>query len=287
MSRPAQWGQLPNRWWIALGAALIVVVVAIVIGLVLRDGTSLPGDLSQAVESGDVDLVQAHLEAGADPDEPRVVGLTPLMRAAIRDDVAIVALLVDAGADLEATAAEGLTAVHVAAQTDAAASLELLVAAGAGLDDVSVNGMNALHHAADLGSVDAIEFIAGTGMDLDVPSEVVTQGHGHPRDRGAPALGIAAHAGHLEAVETLLALGAGVDSLSSNGHSPLLLAVFSGHSSEVVSALLAAGADPTIEASCEVGGCSLAEFEEGDALTWARELNQTEMVPLLEAALAT
>jgi ankyrin repeat protein len=132
-------------------------------------------------------------------------------------------------------------------------------------------------------SVAVIEFIAGQGMDLDIPSGVVTQGHGHPRDRGATALGIAAHAGHIEAVERLLALGAGVNTLSMAGHSPLLLAVFSGHSPEVVSTLLAAGADPAIEASCEVGGCAL---EAGDALVWARQLNQTAMAPLLEAALA-
>jgi ankyrin repeat protein len=143
--------------------------------------------------------------------------------------------------------------------------------------------MNALHHAADLGSVGVIEFIAGLGMDLDMRSEAITQGHGHPRVRGGTALGIAARAGQLEAVETLLALGASVDALSSSDHSPLLLAVFSGQSSEVVSALLAAGADPGIEASCQLGGCSL---EAGDALAWARQLNQTAMVPLLEAALA-
>jgi ankyrin repeat protein len=145
----------------------------------------------------------------------------------------------------------------------------------------SINGMNALHHAADLGSVTVIEFIAGHGMDLDVQSEFVTRGHGYPRDRGATALGIAALAGQLDAVEALLALGAGVDTLSTTGHSPLLLAVFSGYSPEVVSVLLAAGADPRIEASCDLGGCS---GEPGDALAWARRLNQHAMVPLLEAA---
>ena len=118
-------------------------------------------------------------------------------------------------------------------------------------------------------------------MDLDVRSEFITQGHGRPRDRGASALGIAAHAGQLEAVETLLALGAGVDTLSTVGHSPLLLAVFSGYSPQVVAVLLAEGADPRIEASCELGGCL---GEPGDALEWARRLNQQEMVPLLEAA---
>jgi ankyrin repeat protein len=273
-----------SRTSTAVVVALIAVVLVTVVGLLVIQGNGDPdGDLSEAVRAGDAGLVRAHLEAGADPDEPRVMGLTPLMRAAARDDAAIVTLLLGAGADLDATAPVGITAAHVAAEADAPASLEALVAAGADLGAASGNGMNALHHAADLGSAGVIVFIAGQGMDLDIRSEAITRGHGHPRVRGATALGIAARAGQLEAVETLLALGASVDALSSSGHSPLLLAVFSGQSSEVVSALLAAGADPGIEASCQQGGCSL---EAGDALAWARQLNQTAMVPLLEVALA-
>jgi ankyrin repeat protein len=268
---------------IAIATGVVVAVLAIAVGLLVAQRRSGPsGDLSEAVKSGDADLVRAHLEAGADPDEPQFLGLTPLMRAAVRNDVAIVTLLLGAGADLNAVAPEGLTAAHVAAEADAADSLEALVAAGADLGALSSNGMNALHHAADLGSVGAIEFIAGQGVDLDVRSEVITQGHGHPRDRGSSALGIAARAGQLEAVETLLSLGASVDALSATGHSPLLLAVFSGQSPEVVTALLEAGADPGIKASCAGGGCSA---EAGNALHWARLLNEPEMVLLLEGAL--
>jgi ankyrin repeat protein len=190
------------RTGIAIAAAAVVGVVVVAVGFLVVQGDDTPsGDLSEAVKAGDADLVRAHLEAGADPDEQGVSGFTPLMRAAIRDDVAIVALLLDAGADLNATAPGGLTAIHMAAQADAAASLDALVAAGADMGATSINGMNALHHAADLGSVTVIEFIAGHGMDLDVQSEFVTRGHGYPRDRGATALGIAALAGQLDAVE--------------------------------------------------------------------------------------
>jgi ankyrin repeat protein len=88
-----------TRTSIAIATGVVVAVLAIAVGLLVAQRRSGPsGDLSEAVKSGDADLVRAHLEAGADPDEPQVLGLTPLMRAAVRNDVAIVTLLLGAGA---------------------------------------------------------------------------------------------------------------------------------------------------------------------------------------------
>jgi hypothetical protein len=44
--------------------------------------------------------------------------------------------------------------------------------------------------------------------------------------------------------------------------------------------LLAAGADPTVVATCNMG---CAPFT-GDALGWATELGRTDLIPLLEDA---
>ena len=266
------------------GHAVVVLAVALALLGGCSDDPDEPADppatLADAVEAGDVELARSLLEGGADPDEPRVLSLTPLMRAGARDDVPMTELLVEAGADLAATDAEGLTAAHVAARADAAASLAVLLDAGADVTSPTRNGMNALHHAATAGSSQAIELLAGRGAALDQTSAAVSQGHGYPRDVGATALGLAAQAGDLDAVETLLALGADVDAPSTAGHTPLLLAVFAGQPPEVVAALLAAGADPCVQATCE-RGCSVAG---GDALEWARELERTDLVPLLESA---
>ena len=141
--------------------------------------------------------------------------------------------------------------------------------------------MNTLEHAAAGGSSSAIVTIAATGADLNEQSEIVTLGHGYPIDRGSTALGIAARAGHIEAVRTLLELGADVDAPSLVGQTPLQLAIFSGQSSELVAMLLNAGADPAVRASCRTR-CS---YEEAEALTRARRLGDPEVVPLLESAL--
>jgi ankyrin repeat protein len=233
--------------------------------------------LADAVVAGDHELARSIVESGADPDEPRRSGLTPLMRAAARDDAAMVEILLDGGADLEATDPGGLTPAHVAAQANAAATLEVLVEAGADVTITSKSGMGTLHHAAELGSVEVIERLDALGIDLDTRSEAITQGHGYPRDTGPTALSIAVRAGQIEAVEALLSLGADVEAMSGAGHTPLLVAVFTDQPPELVSMLLDAGADPGVEVSCELG-CSA---ESGDALAWAVELDRSELVPLL------
>ena len=68
------------RTGIAIAAAAIIGVVVVAVGLLVVQGDDSPsGDLSEGVKAGDADVVRAHLDAGADPDEPRVFGLTPLM----------------------------------------------------------------------------------------------------------------------------------------------------------------------------------------------------------------
>lgn len=262
---------------------IVAVVAVAVLALVVAWVVAGPGDdvdddvdatLADAVGAGNAELARSLLAAGADPDQPRVHALTPLMRAAIRDDAAMVRLLLDAGADIAATDNDGQSAMHVAAQTDSAVALAALIEAGADPGSRSHNGMNTFEHAAAWGSVEVIAQVAALGVDLDARSEVITQGHGHPRDVGSTALGVAARAGQVAAIELLIGLGAAVDAPSKSGHSPLMLAVFSDQSPEVVSALLAGGADPLLAAGSD----------QRTALDWAGELEREELVPLLEAA---
>ncbi len=263
-------------WTLLVAASSILAFVAY--------ASSFPAEtkaltLGDAVEVGDVDLARSLLESGADPDSPRVLTLTPLMRAALRDDVEMVALLIASGADIGATDPSGQTAVHVAAQRDAVEALATLVAAGADLHAVSKNGMNVMQYAAAWGSIEVMRAFPDE-FDLDAPSGVVTQGHGHPRDTGTTALGIAARDGQFASVETLLQLGADVDAPSAAGHTPLLLAIFAGASPEIVQALLDAGADSTITAECS-GECLV---ESGDALFWAQQLGRSELIPMIARA---
>jgi ankyrin repeat protein len=243
-------------------------------------------DLGEAIDVGDRAMVGCLLDNGADPDEPNALGLTPLMQAAARDEEEMIADILAAGADLDATTGAGWTAIHIAARADAPGAVAALQAAGADPRSRSADGMSALDHAADAGSVAAVEYLIGQGLDPDRRSAFITQGHGYPRSEGLTPLSLAARAGRQEVVETLLRLGAHVDAPTASGHTPLLIAVFSGQSPELVAALLDAGADPGARAAC-VQACSVGDADGLDALEWARQLDRKRLIPLFKAGTDT
>lgn len=229
-------------------------LVMVWVGLAACGSGTEPASLADAVDDRDADLISELLDAGADPEQPRVLGMTPLMRAANRADLGSVLVLIDGGADIDAVGDDGLAVVQIAARADAAAVTEALLDAGADPSVRSSSGMSALDQAADAGAVDVIDVLVDHGMDLDRRSEVVAQGHGHPRDVGSTPLALAVRADRIETVTHLLALGADVDAESESGNTPLLVAVYSDASPEVVQALLAAGADIGARGVCH-GGC--------------------------------
>lgn len=256
--------------------ALAVVVAAAILGTTaVRRGDS-NDTLADAVAEGDQSRARNLLSDGADPDHPRVLGLTPLMRAALRNDAGMTRLLLDAGADIAARDTGGLTAAHIAAEGNAAESLRALAAAGADIHSPSRSHMNVIQHAAARGSVDVIREFAAQ-FDLDEPSGFSTGGHGAPRVIGIGTLGLATLNGHAGAAEVLLELGADVNAPSSSGPTPLLIAIFTRQKPHLVALLLAHGADPTIVAKCNLG-CS---GDGGDAIHWAQVLNRTDLLPLL------
>ena len=261
------------------GTLLVGLLVFVVAGC---SSPAAPTDLAEAVDTGNGDAVRQLLAEGQDPDLPLTLGLTPLMRAANRGHAEIARILIDASANIDADS-NGLTAVHLAAGADAVETLTILLDAGADPRVRSASGMNALDYAADAGATETPGILMeAAGMDADQPSEVVTQGHGYPRDRGPTPLGLAVIADRVDSTRALLELGADVDALSSSGHTPLLLAVFLDASPDIVEMLLNAGASADAAAACDTG-CSTGEGRPLTVGEWAEELNRTDLLTLLES----
>lgn len=88
--------------------------------------------LNSGAAGGDVDVVEALLAAGADPDARQAGGYTPLMGAAAAGSEGIVDRLLEAGADPTLSSEDGQTAADLARERGHPDLVERLDAAAAG-----------------------------------------------------------------------------------------------------------------------------------------------------------
>jgi len=190
-------------------------------------------DLLAAAGRGDLPGVRAALAAGGDVGVADATGATALVLAAYGNHVDVATALVGAGADVN----------H---QDRSRQSAYLIATSEIGDDPRLLDVM--LAHGADVAALDSFD---GTGLIR------------------------AAHRGYPLVVDRLLAAGIDVDHVNNLGWTALLEAVILGDGGpdhqKVVSALVAAGADRTVE---DRNGLT--------ALEHARERGQTEVVRLLE-----
>jgi ankyrin repeat protein len=216
-----------------------------------------PQRLARLIADGDVEAVRA-----AVTDAPRLLdrsverggqgGWTPLHVAVAEGQEEIVRLLVKVGGDLTATTEHGRTPLHVALESRPALVVVLRelgapvdAASAAFLDDVE-ELTRELDRGAELvdpaTGTDLLSF-AAAGGSARTARLLLDRG----ADAGGGALLAAAGGAHVELVTLLLAAGADADHRDPDtGRAPLHAAVAAGPEGdvpEVVRLLLAAGAD--------------------------------------------
>ena len=228
--------------------------------------TSADDQLLAAATNGDTAAAVQLLDAGdADPNARRGIdAATPLMIAAQLGDVTLVQAILDAGADLEARDTSGATSLALAASNGQVDAATVLLRAGADPDAPTFTGWRPLHAAALNGHPEVVAVLldAGAGIaagdDRDMTALIAAAQVGHdqtvslPLDRGAhvdtptasgwTALHWATVNAHVSTVRLLLAAGADPDARTSDGSTPLHVAASTG-SIAVTKALVAAGAD--------------------------------------------
>lgn len=188
--------------------------------------------LAVAADFGDVEILRALLEHGADPNGIRTNSLTPLYKAASGNKTEAVRVLLEHNADVHKANSAGQTPLYTAAtqcdvkHTD---TLRLLLEAKALPDAPTGNGKTALLHAASAGSTNVVRVLLEHGADARAPVN-------------ARALCAAAGRGYSQVVRLLLEHRAGVETRDAEERTALHLAAKMG-SFETILELIEAGAD--------------------------------------------
>ncbi len=216
-----------------LGAALLLVVWVVFVGVsgVVAAAVDLP--LIDAVRAGDLDRARALIADHIDVNTADGDGTTALHWAALNDDVETAQVLIEAGARVAAANRFDATPLALAAENGSAAFIELLLDAGADPDAATPEGETALMTVSRTGRADAVRLLLDRGADPN-------RAEGW---RGQTALMWASAENNLAAAEALLAGGADVHARSTGGFSPLTFAVRAGYL-DMTRLLVDAGASP-------------------------------------------
>lgn len=116
---------------------------------------------------GELELVKAMLDSGADPNMTDRKGLTPLMYAARKDEQEVIKLLLARGADIDAKDKSGWSALMVAIKKDHPEMARLLLENGANPHIIDPTGWNALNLAAVEGYHEVARALLEYGVDVN------------------------------------------------------------------------------------------------------------------------
>lgn len=174
------------------------------------------------------------------PSAQEIAAYDGLHQAAHQGDISAIQQLIADGTDLEAKDQTGRTPLHIAAFASQDEALRILAEAGADLNALEQQAYDVVTIAAVADDPDLVEL----ALSLGASAANITS----PYD--GTALIAAAHLGHHEVVEHLIAAGAPLDHINNLGWTALIEAVILGDGGPdhiaTVEALVAAGADKNI-----------------------------------------
>lgn len=172
----------------------------------------------QAVEKGDVRILEKLIRAGMDVNHIGDGGWTPLMVAAFNGQEQAALMLIEAGATVNARDKSGYSPLHWAAMNGYVQAASVLMRKGAIVNLQNNFGWTPLLHAAGRGHHHVVKALLENDAHPDLTDK-----------EGWTPLHKAAVNGHVKAVEALLDAGANQNLKHKDGATPLMLATEKGH----------------------------------------------------------
>lgn len=208
--------------------------------------------LTKSIRLENFSVFNKLLESSAiDIEAPDKAGFTPLGYACLIADLKWVKPLVRAGADVNLAGPNGATPLGIAAREAAPELVSYLLSHGAELPRSSSEEWDPIKAAILAGSAQTAELLVKAGARLPRAGEwksirtPTRYSRAHKRWDGMNgSVYYSVQHDHVEMLEFLLKQGVPADEASILGYTPLMLACNYPHRSQMVCALLSAGADP-------------------------------------------
>ncbi|MDF1589186.1 MAG: quinoprotein dehydrogenase-associated putative ABC transporter substrate-binding protein [Gammaproteobacteria bacterium] len=203
----------------------------------LQAGSTLDGELLNAVLAKDLPRVSYVIERGADINTPDANGLTPLMNAVKGANLDLVKLLLKNKAEPNAIDSDGWTAAMHAAWLNEPKMIRTLSAYGTDFEKVEkLTQSTALSLAVQNGKALAVVALLDSGADANL---AVGEANYTP-------LMIAAKVGKLPVAQTLVQYGANPNLTNDGGVTALMIAA-ANNNPDIISLLIKSGADPELK----------------------------------------
>lgn len=163
---------------------------------------SLAGDdddtlLFVAAQNGNVSVIEALVELGADVNAPNNNSFTPVLVAAQYGHVEAIRVFAKFGGDVNFPNNDGITPIYIAAQNGHVEAIKALVKLGANVNTPNSDGATPLFVGVQSGHVEVVKALPKLGANVNTPA-----------NNGATPVHIAAHNGNTKVIKALYKLGA-------------------------------------------------------------------------------